>query len=112
MKVLIHVSISQVKFLAGSSVVAVQTQGHPNGDHVTSFRLEYSGDCVSFQGLVDAYAENEVCCVNLAEVILMILQYTHFQGGYSDSRLKYYTRFCHTSNEYLVMLFYLLILSV
>jgi len=81
---LIHVSISQVKFLAGSSVVAVQTQGHLNGDHVTSFRLEYSGDCVSFQSLVDANAENEVCCVNLAEVILMILQYTHFQGGYSD----------------------------
>ena len=50
---------TKVQFHALSIVVAVETQGQLN-KHVTSYRLAYSSDCVTFNDLVDVSGTNVV----------------------------------------------------
>ena len=49
----------QVQFNVLSKVVAVQTQSG-GGDFITSYRLEYSEDCITFHELLNALGNNRV----------------------------------------------------
>jgi len=53
--------IFQVRFLALSIVVTVQTQGFPNyGNYAKSYRLMYSMDCSSFTNVLDGFGNIKV----------------------------------------------------
>ena len=51
----------QVKFMHVSKVLAKQTKGRADyGNWVISYRIEYSQDCVTFNGLMDVNGNNHV----------------------------------------------------
>jgi len=52
--------ISKVQFRNMSNLAAVQTRGESSTQYVTSYRLEYSADCIAFVRYLDANGNDVV----------------------------------------------------
>ena len=68
--VLLICVLMKVQFGGTRTLMAVETRGFidTNGSrfYVTQYRLEISLDCATFQPILDANGNNEVCCATFS----------------------------------------------